>query len=269
MTDHGWEVTLRQAGALDDTDLDVAGIALALSIADHPERDAEPYRRHLVELAAAPPAGSPSARWLSERLAGGFDYRGDGQTYDDMRNADMMAVINRRRGLPVALGILYIHVARAQGWQLSGLNFPGHFLLRLTVAEGVEVIDPFNAGRTRDTPDLQALLRRISGDEDARLDPQHLAAVPVRHVLMRLQNNIRIRAEQARDMDRAAEILRRISLFAPKEPGVWLDRANMAARSGNLMAAQEILDEGISRLSPAETANLLRTARERLTRSLN
>ncbi|MDF1721262.1 MAG: transglutaminase-like domain-containing protein [Minwuia sp.] len=269
MTDPAWERTLRQAGALSDADLDVAAVALALSIADHPERDPEPYRRHLAELAATPPVAAPSARWLSERLAGGFDYRGDGQTYDDMRNADMMAVINRRRGLPVALGILYIHVARAQGWTISGLNFPGHFLLRLTVAEGVEIIDPFNAGKTRDIPDLQALLQRLTGREDAKLEAQHMVTVPVRHVLMRLQNNIRIRAEQARDMARAAEILRRISLFAPKEPGVWLDRADLAARSGNLMAAQDILDEGLNRLGPADTAQLLHTARERLTRRLN
>ena len=52
-------------------------------------------------------------------------------TYDDPQNADLMAVIDRRRGLPVALGILYIHAARAAGLEASGLNTPDHFLLQL------------------------------------------------------------------------------------------------------------------------------------------
>ena len=268
MADRDWESILRGASSLNDAELDVAEIALALSIADHPERDPAPYRQHLAELATTPPVGAPSARWLAERMAGNFDYRGDGQTYDDMRNADMMAVINRRRGLPVALGILYMHVARAQDWSLSGLNFPGHFLLRLALPEGLVVLDPFNGGRTRDLPDLQALLNRLAGREVA-LQAEHMAPVPARHVLMRLQNNIRIRAEQAGDMARSAEILRRIALFAPAEPGVWLDRADLAARSGNLKAAQDMLDEGLVHLAGAGAALLLHQAREKLTRRLN
>ncbi len=268
MTDSDWQSVLRRAGVLLDDDLDVAEVALALSMADHPERDPAPYRQHLAELASAPPAGAPSATWLAERLAGQFDYRGDGQTYDDMRNADMMAVINRRRGLPVALGILYIHVARAQGWSLAGLNFPGHFLLRLPLPEGLAIIDPFNGGRTRDMGEMQALLNRIAGREVA-LQPEHMAPVPARHVLMRLQNNIRIRAEQAGDLKRAEEILHRVSLFAPREPGVWLDRADLAAKSGNLMAAQEILDDGLGHLGDVGAAQLLEQAREKLTRRLN
>lgn len=268
MTDSDWQSILCRAGALSDDDLDVAEVALALAMADHPERDPAPYRRHLAELVATPPAGPPSAAWLAERLAGQFDYRGDGETYDDMRNADLMAVINRRRGLPVALGILYMHVARARGWSMAGLNFPGHFLLRLVLPDGLAIIDPFNGGRTRGRDDLQQLLNRIAGRE-VPLQAEHLAPVPARHVLMRLQNNIRIRAEQAGDLDRAADILLRISLFAPKEPGIWLDRADLAAKSGNLMAAQEILDDGLGHLAGAEVGKLLEQAREKLTRRLN
>ena len=53
--------------------------------------------------------------------------------YDDPHNADLMAVIDRRRGLPVALGILY-HPCRARRRAGGrGLNTPGHFLLRISV----------------------------------------------------------------------------------------------------------------------------------------
>ena len=57
-----------------------------------------------------------------------------------------MAVIDRRRGLPVALGILYLHAARAGGLEACGLNTPSHFLLRISLKGQHALIDPFNGG---------------------------------------------------------------------------------------------------------------------------
>ena len=36
----------------------------------------------------------------------------------------------------MALSILWLHVGRAQGWEMDGLNFPGHFVLRLDGPDG-------------------------------------------------------------------------------------------------------------------------------------
>ena len=41
-------------------------------------------------------------------------YHGDLVSYDDTQNANLMGVIDRRKGLPVALGILVVHAARSQ-----------------------------------------------------------------------------------------------------------------------------------------------------------
>src|SRR5437763_12610027 len=71
------------------------------------------------------------ARALSTLMVGRFGYDGDRLSYDNPNNADLMSVIDRRRGLPVALGILYIHAARAAGLKAVGLSLPGHFLLRI------------------------------------------------------------------------------------------------------------------------------------------
>ena len=61
-------------------------------------------------------------------------YAGDTETYDDIQTL-ISCVIDRRKGLPVALGILLIHMARAQGWSITGLVPTGHFHPRLTHAE--------------------------------------------------------------------------------------------------------------------------------------
>src|SRR3546814_18868046 len=96
-----------------------------------------------------------------------------------MSNADMMRVIDRRRGLPVALGILYLHGARAQGWPICGLNFPGHFLLRLDLGAERTIIDPFHGGETRDAAALRALLKTMAG-EAARSEERRVGQVCVR-----------------------------------------------------------------------------------------
>ena len=67
------------------------------------------------------------ARALNEILLLKHGYSGDELTYDDLQNANLMRVVDRRKGLPVALGILYLHAARAQGWDCVGLGFPGPF----------------------------------------------------------------------------------------------------------------------------------------------
>src|SRR3546814_4700292 len=138
-----------------------------------------------------------------------YGYRGDGETYDDMVNANLMRVIDRRRGLPVALGILYLHGARAQGWAICGLNFPGHFLLRLDLGAERSIIDPFNGGQTRDAVALRALLKGMAG-ENAELRPEHTRPVGCRDVLLRLQNNIKLRyVQEERSVD-ALAILEKI-----------------------------------------------------------
>jgi regulator of sirC expression with transglutaminase-like and TPR domain len=127
----------RLGGGAEHARLPVAEAALALAVLDRPALDASRggrnrYLAHLDELArevALEADRGIAALWLA--LGGTFAYRGDAKTYDDLANADLMQVIDRRRGLPVTLGILYLHAARAQGWQASGLAFPGHFLIRV------------------------------------------------------------------------------------------------------------------------------------------
>src|SRR5690349_12135733 len=130
--------TLRDIGQQADEVLDIARAALLLSALDHEGHDLDPYWAHLSDIAEASRrearlATHPEdgARALSALLVGRFGYDGDRLTYDDPKNADLISVIDRRRGLPVALGILYIHAARAAGFEASGLNTPGHFLLRI------------------------------------------------------------------------------------------------------------------------------------------
>jgi len=200
-------------------------------------------RATLDALAADLAAYAPDARSFAERasalatvIAGRHGFTGDRETYDDLANANLIAVLERKRGLPVALAILYIHAARAVGWEMEGLNFPGRFLVRLGAPDGRAVIDPFDDGMVREAASLRELLKQSAGSL-AELAPEHFAAVEDRDILLRLENNIKVRLLQADRIAEALVIIERMQLIAPAEPMPWLEAAGYHARLGNLRAA--------------------------------
>src|ERR1700730_8125653 len=157
---------LRELGASGGRILPIAEAALALASFERPRVDFGHYRDHLRlvarDVGKHPDAAgdlAARARALNEIILLKYTYSGDALTYDDLQNANLIRVIDRRKGLPVALGILYIHAARAQGWDMAGLAFPGHFLVRLSDDPGRVIIDPFHGGQVCGAAELAALLK--------------------------------------------------------------------------------------------------------------
>ena len=96
-------------------------------------------------------------------MVGRHGFRGDTETYDDPRNANLMHVIDRRRGLPVALGILWMHAGQAYGGDVVGLAFPSHFLIRLASRGQRVILDPFGGGPVLGAEDLRRMIKDLSG----------------------------------------------------------------------------------------------------------
>jgi len=267
------EAVLAQAGGSDDAGIDIAETALALAALDRPRLALDFYRSHLAQLVegVARQAGGGdidrAVAALAQVLAVEHGYKGDRLTYDDMQNANLMRVIDRRRGLPVALGILFMHAARGQGWRIDGLAFPAHFLVRLEVAGGRAILDPFEGGRALDTVALRQLLKAMHGS-DAELGAEHYAIVGTREVLLRLQNNIKSRALQANDARRAREVLQGMVLFAPQLGQLHRELALVEAWLGNfgaaLAAGEAALARATGEAERQQAALLLQQLRQKL-----
>ena len=268
------DALLRRLGSQADQDIDLAGAALALGALDRPETELAPYRVHLSVLAEDARAMASDAADLAARIGalndvlfGRHGYRGDTDTYDDLENANLLSVIDRKRGLPIALSILYIATARALGWQAIGINFPGHFLVRLDGQGERALVDPFHAGALRAPADLRALLKGLQG-MDAELKPEHYAPAGNRAILLRLQNNIKSRLIDAGDFERALAVVERMAMMAPGEAGLWHELGALHARVGNLRAAITAL-ETFAQMAPPGPARqqavvLLREVQSRL-----
>lgn len=244
----GIEAELRAAGEAGEDALDVGHLALVLAALDRPEVSLVAYEEHLAELvdagarafekATAAQRGDADvlALMLASLIAGRFNYRGDSANYDDPKNANLMHVVDRRKGLPVTLGVLYLHVGRALGLDLVGLNFPGHFVLRLQAGSTAAIVDPFNRGQTLSSADLRQLIRGIEGP-DAKLSPDAYAPVTSREILLRLQNNILSRALRADEFERAREVVTRMIWLAPRRAGLQFELGRLEVHAGRMGAA--------------------------------
>ncbi len=244
-------------GEAEDDAIDIAEGALLLALLDHPETDGHACRQHLAALAADAAAlghrgGTLEGRaWAIARvLFERHGYSGDRETYDDPENADLVRVIARRKGIPVALGILYMHTARSLGWKVEGLNFPSHFLLRLEGKGERLIIDPFEGGASLDTLELRNLAKQVLGTH-AELERDWFEPVDNRSVLLRLVNNIRTRALQQGELERGAEMNRRMILIAPHSSSLKRDLGMVEAHRGNVGAAIEAFHAFLSSEPPS------------------
>jgi regulator of sirC expression with transglutaminase-like and TPR domain len=243
------EAILARIAASSDAEIDLAEGALALAALDRPQVSLARYRAHLAELAEEVATeggrnleeGSERAAVLAHVVFGRYGYEGDRLSYDDLQNANLMRVIDRRKGLPVALGILMIHAARAQGWTMSGLNFPAHFLVRLDSRDERLILDPFSGGAVLNTAELRELLKGIAGD-GAELQPAHYEPVGNRAVLLRLENNVKTRLVREQKLEMAKGIVMRMLSFAPEEAVLWREAGLMEAQLGNLKRATMLIE---------------------------
>ncbi|MEZ5648706.1 MAG: transglutaminase-like domain-containing protein [Alphaproteobacteria bacterium] len=251
------EQTLRRISSVGDDNFDIAEGALAYTVLSGRVTSLTAYRDHLkllTEEVAAAAGPDPTTASLSTRISAlnqvilnKHGYRGAVEDYDDIRNAELTCVIERRRGLPITLGILYIHTARAQGWNIQGLAFPGHFLVRISSLTERVILDPFADGRRREAADLRELLKVIV-DANEELTPAHYAPVPDRDVLLRLQSNIKVRLLQAGRYADALKTVEHMQLISPTSSALIKEMAILNRMTGNIRRAIELFETYLMRI---------------------
>lgn len=206
---------LNRLGLVDEDDIVLDDAALTLALMDRPSIDLAPYyelldaiqtRLDVVGRHAA--SAAQHAEALADVLAGEFGFLGDRETYDHPDNADLIRVLDRRRGLPVSLSILWVAGARRMGWDAEVLDVPGHVLVLVGSQADPVIVDPFSGGVRVDAERLALLVR--AGGEPAQPVTQ-VSAMSNRAVLVRLLQNQASRAEQGGDGHRALQLYKRMT----------------------------------------------------------
>jgi regulator of sirC expression with transglutaminase-like and TPR domain len=96
-------------------------------------------------------------------------------------------VLQHRRGQPLVLALIALELAQRLAIPLTGVNFPGHFLLRVPGAD--HLLDPCG-GRRLYPKDCRELLNRQYGAQ-MELRAEHLREAEPLEMLQRLSRNLR------------------------------------------------------------------------------
>ncbi len=231
---------LATIGLMDDADIDLVEAGIALSLADRPRADAMRLRRLVQNWAItlqrdlAPVTGTARALRLAGLIAGGAGLSGDTQDYDNPLNADLVGVAERGRGLPIALSILYVALARRVGWRADALAVPGHVLVEVHGGGDAALLDPFDHGSTV-TPRRAAEIARAAGGEPIA---GRFPVLGNRQMLVRLISNQASRARLSGDAHRALLLYERMTTMAPRMSALWWERSRLEQRIGRMAAAR-------------------------------
>ena len=129
------------ADAADRPGPDLAAPAFLIARIEYPRLDPEPYLDRLDRWATRRSISSPRIRATTRRSAARIDavnrylfgelgFAGNREQFDDPRNSCLNEVMDRKKGIPITMALVYIEVARRAGVRTEGVNFPGHFLVR-------------------------------------------------------------------------------------------------------------------------------------------
>lgn len=237
------------AGA-DDAAMPLLGTALLIARDEYPDLDADLYDA-LLESHAAPlreelagiDAWPRKMQAINRHLFDELGYAGNHDAYYDPRNSYLNEVFERRLGNPISLALVQMEVARRVGVPLDGISFPGHFLVRLPVDDGMLVMDPFNRGRPLDLDELrQRATPHLGGDAP---DDDALGHIlnPASHraILMRVLRNLHGVYAEAGDHERAARSADRQLRLSPLDGDALRQRGLAYLQLGHLRGAREDL----------------------------
>jgi regulator of sirC expression with transglutaminase-like and TPR domain len=102
---------------------------------------------------------------MNEVLFQEYHFQGDNDDYNSSKNSFLNKVLERRKGNPLLLSVIYIEVARLANIPIVGINLPRHFVVGLQKdnEDNMEFyISPFNQGSILTKDDVEIYLKKIN-----------------------------------------------------------------------------------------------------------
>ena len=250
-------------GSAKDQDIPLFSTALLIAQDEYPRLDRADYEIRLHEyterlatyLRGSDPAPT-QLRCLNQFIFDELGFSGDEQDYYDPRNSYLNEVLDRRLGNPISLAVVQIELAQRLGVPLQGISFPGHFLVRLPMDEGIVVLDPFQKGRSLDAAELRRRARSHLDTHD--IDDARLARMlePASHraILMRMLRNLKGVYVEREQWDKALRCSDRLLTLDVHQPSEFRDRGAFYLRLGHVGAARADLRRYLALMPQADDA---------------
>jgi regulator of sirC expression with transglutaminase-like and TPR domain len=207
------QLLVSERGRLDRAALDLARIQF-------PGLDHQPALEQINEIAAN--LGDRLRNFNDGRdfvekaqayLFGELGFHANEAHFFDPENSCLNRVLERRTGIPITLSLLYMEVARRLHMPVYGISLPNRFIVQFDDGRYTTYIDPFGGGRSVSAAECF----RLAG---TAADPGLLARATPKQIMMRMLQNLHRAYLEARDFERAVQVVNFLIEGAPGIP-LW------------------------------------------------
>jgi regulator of sirC expression with transglutaminase-like and TPR domain len=136
-------------------------------------------------------------RFLFQELG----FRGNEEEFYDPRNSCLNQVLERRTGIPIALSVMYMEIARRLAMPVFGIGLPQHFVVEFDDGNYATYVDPFNGGRIISERECFALAGSPVADRSL------LRRVSKKQIVIRMLQNLHGAYHRGKDWARAVQTL--------------------------------------------------------------
>lgn len=209
-----------EIAALPDEEIPLDEAALLIAAEAEPHLSINHYLDQLNQLAAR---FQDDARFNTEfgipvtalvnYIHDDLGFSGNVSDYYDPANSYLNRVIDHKSGIPISLALIHISIGARLNIPVSGISFPGHFLVQYGGDAGA-IVDPFS-GRELSRADCQNLLRQIAGVR-ATLKDEYFNPASSRDILIRMLDNLKQIFWRGRQWDQSEACIDRQLLLLPE-----------------------------------------------------
>jgi len=172
--------------------------------------------------------------------------RGD---YTQPRSSFLNDVLERKRGVPIILSVLYCEVARRAGLNAVGIGLPGHFIAQFRGRDFSVLVDPFSGGKRLEQEECAGLVASIVGPS-VSLSTEHFLPASRKGTLARMLANLKTFYFQQGHLAKALSAVERILMLQPSLDQVR-DRGLILRQMGLLLLDSSATGKRPERPQPA------------------
>jgi regulator of sirC expression with transglutaminase-like and TPR domain len=257
----------RQVMSGPDEAINLAEAALLIATEEYRDLDIAAYLARLDQLGATlkrrlrPDIGpADTIVALNRFLFEEHGFSGDAADYYDPRNSFLNDVLDRKRGIPITLALIYIEIGRRVGLAVQGISFPAHFLVKCQLREGTVVLDPYAKGISLSFDDLKQRIKTLrNGVEPPRsVVAGALATASNRDIVVRMLRNLKGIYSHHKEWLKALAASDRIIVVMPDSAEEYRDRGMLYANLECFRAALFDLQAYLKMLPVAQDADVVR-----------
>jgi regulator of sirC expression with transglutaminase-like and TPR domain len=212
-------------------------------------------------------------RMLNQFFFKDLGFAGNVNHYHDPDNSYLHVVLRTRRGIPVSLAVLWLELAQGLRLKARGINFPGHFLVKVNLPAGQVVIDPFSGESLSREALSERLLpyqqsRGMVGEFEVPMGLYLQSATP-RDILVRMLRNLKDLHRSQADASRLLAVQERLVILLPDHWPEWRDRGLAHAELGNTREAVADLERYCAETDDALDRDLIEQRIQALRREMS